>query len=64
MGFSTRTVFPSSKAWRTGKVCSFSLVETITAFTSGREITSRLLPEEELGTHFLRQGIGTGRVQV
>src|SRR6266851_2877403 len=44
-GFSTSTVLPSSSACMTGLTCSPSLVATITAFTSGREIAARLSPE-------------------
>src|SRR2546428_182101 len=44
-GFSTSTVLPSSSACMTGLTCSPSLVATITAFTSGREMAARLSPE-------------------
>src|SRR5712664_3170281 len=44
-GFSTSTALPSSSACMTGRRCSPSLVATITALTSGREIAARLSPE-------------------
>jgi len=44
-GFSTSTGLPSSSALRTGAECLPSGVETNTAFTSGREMTSLLSPE-------------------
>jgi hypothetical protein len=43
-GFSTCTAQPRSNACSTGSVCWFSLVETMTALTSGREIAARLSP--------------------
>src|SRR5882672_3477698 len=44
-GFSTSTALPRSSACISGSTCSPSLVATITAFTSGREIAARLSPE-------------------
>src|SRR6266581_4175661 len=45
IGFSTSTAFPRSSACMTGLTCSPSLVATITAFTSGREMAASLSPE-------------------
>src|SRR5882762_9166124 len=45
IGFSTSTAFPRSSACMTGCTCSPSLVATITALTSGREMAARLSPE-------------------
>src|SRR6267378_2080688 len=59
-GFSTSTALPSSSACMTGRRCSPSLVATITALTSGREIAARLSPEWNCAPVLRARRIGVG----